>query len=170
MLINSNASQYTATFKTHWCIVKLSYISVYMVLYSTDSHWSISLKVQEGNVIWHKTLRMLKFHPIPAFMKTYTNFKKIFLIRVFWLKYIFRIKFKIRILDLILLRVPFKGLYSSNMNYCTNQKKEKMAGLVLYSVCPSVCLLSVSKKRRETISPKQMNTYKARHLMQSICS
>ena len=73
-----------------------------MVLYSTDSHLSISLKVQEGNVIWHKTLRMLKFHPIPAFMKTYTNFKKIFLVRVFWLKYIFRIKFKISILDLML--------------------------------------------------------------------
>ena len=33
MLINSNASQYIATFKTH-----LSYISIYMVLYSTASH------------------------------------------------------------------------------------------------------------------------------------
>ena len=60
---------------------------------------------------------MLKFHPIPAFMKTYTNFKKIFLVRVFWLKYIFLIKFKIPILDLMLLpknSVPFEGLYSSN--------------------------------------------------------
>ena len=37
-------------------------------------------------------------------MKTYTNFKKIFLVRVFFLlKYIFRIKFKIPILDLMLL-------------------------------------------------------------------
>ena len=72
----------------------LSYISIYMVLYSTDSHWSISPKVQEGNVIWHKTLRMLKFHPIPAFMKTYTNFKKYFWLGFFWLKYIFRIEFK----------------------------------------------------------------------------
>ena len=36
-------------------------------------------------------------------MKTYTNFKKIFLVRVFWLKYIFRIKLKIPILDLMLL-------------------------------------------------------------------
>ena len=84
-----------------------------MVLYSTDTHWSISLKVQEGNNIWQKTLSMLKFHPIPAFMKTYTNFKKIILVRVFWLKYIFRIKFKILILDLILLpknHVPFEGL------------------------------------------------------------
>ena len=41
-----------------------------MVFYSTDSHLSISLKVQRGNVIWLKTLRMLKFHPIPAFIKT----------------------------------------------------------------------------------------------------
>ena len=46
---------------------------------------------------------MLKFHPIPAFMKAYTNFKNIFLVRVFWLKYIFRIKLKIPILDLMLL-------------------------------------------------------------------
>ena len=48
----------------------LSNISIYMALCSTDSHRSISLKVQEGNAIWHKTLRMLKFHPITAFMKT----------------------------------------------------------------------------------------------------
>ena len=47
---------------------------------------------------------MLKFHPIPAFMKTYTIFKKIFLARVFCLKFIFRIKFKIPILDLMLLQ------------------------------------------------------------------
>ena len=62
---------------------------------------------------------MLKFHPIPAFMKKYTNFKKIFLVRVFRLKYIFRIKFKIPILDLMLLpknSVPFEKLYSSNLN------------------------------------------------------
>ena len=59
---------------------------------------------------------MLKFHPIPALMKTYTNFKKIFLVRVFWLKYIFRIKFKIPILDMLLPKnsVPFEGLYSSS--------------------------------------------------------
>ena len=37
-------------------------------------------------------------------MKTYTNFKKIFLVRVFfWLKNTFRIKFNIPILDLMLL-------------------------------------------------------------------
>ena len=63
---------------------------------------------------------MLKFHPIPAFMKTYTNFKKIFLVRDFWLIYIFRIKCKIPILDLMSLpknSVPFEGLYSiSNFN------------------------------------------------------
>ena len=39
---------------------------------------------------------MLKFHPITAFMKMHANFKKMFLIRV-------PIKFKIRILDLMLL-------------------------------------------------------------------
>ena len=77
---------------------------------------TVSLKVQEGNVIWHKTLRMLKFHPITAFMKTYTSFKTIFLVKVFWLQYIFQIKFKITILDCMLLpknRVPFEGLYYS---------------------------------------------------------
>ena len=39
---------------------------------------------------------------------------QIYLIRVFWLKYIFPIKFKIRILDLMLLpknSAPFEGLY-----------------------------------------------------------
>ena len=64
----------------------------------------------------HKTLRMYKIHPIPANLKKYTNFKKIFFVRIFLLKYIFRIKFKIPILDLMLLpknSVPFEGLYSS---------------------------------------------------------
>ena len=61
---------------------------------------------------------MLKFDPIPAFMKRYTNFKKIFFVGFFFLVkiYIFRIKFKIPILDLKLLpknSVPFEGLYSS---------------------------------------------------------
>ena len=58
----------------------------------------------------------ITFHPITAFMKTYTNFKKIILVRVFWLKYIFRILYKIPILDLMLLpknSVPFVGLYYS---------------------------------------------------------
>ena len=69
---------------------------------------------------WHKTLRMLKFHPITAFMKMYTNFKKMLLVRVFWLKYIFRIKFKISTLDLMLLpknSFPFEGLYYSNKHF-----------------------------------------------------
>ena len=74
------------------------------------------LKVQKGNVIWHETLRMLKFHPITAFMKTYTNFKQLFLVGVFWFKYMDPIKFKIPILDLMLLpkSVPFEGLYYSS--------------------------------------------------------
>ena len=46
---------------------------------------------------------MLKFHPITSFMKMHANFQKLFLIRVFWFKYIFTIKYKIRILDLMLL-------------------------------------------------------------------
>ena len=57
---------------------------------------------------------MLKFHPITAFMKMHANFQKIFLIRVFWFKYIFPIKYKIHILDLMLLpknSVSFEGLY-----------------------------------------------------------
>ena len=74
-----------------------------MALCSTDSHSSVSLKVLEGNIIRHKTLRMLKCHPITAFMKTHANFKKKFPIRVFGFKYIFPIKFKNRILDLMLL-------------------------------------------------------------------
>ena len=85
-----------------------------MVLCSTDSHCSVSLKVLEGNIIWPKTLRMLKFHPYTAFMKMHANFQKIFLIRIFWFKYIFPIKYKIRILDLVLLpknSVPFEGLF-----------------------------------------------------------
>ena len=61
---------------------------------------------------------MLKFHPITAFMKMHANFPKIFLIRVFLFKYIFPVKYKIRILDLMLLpknSVPFEGLYYSNI-------------------------------------------------------
>ena len=77
---------------------------------------------------------MLKCHPITAFMKTHVNFKKIFLIRVFWFKYIhvFPIKFKIHILDSMLLpknSVPFEGLYYSyNLNPIIKMDKSK--GLV----------------------------------------
>ena len=70
---------------------------------------------------------MSKLNPIPAFMKTYTNFKKIFLVRVFWLNNIFRVKFKILILDLMLLpnnSVPFKGLYSSIYSRLSIETKE----------------------------------------------
>ena len=69
----------------------------------------------EGTIIWPITLRMLKCHPITAFMKTHAHFKKIFLIRFFWFKYILPIKFKIRILDLMLLQnsVPLEGLHTS---------------------------------------------------------
>ena len=39
----------------------MTYVSIYMALCSTDSHSSVSLKVLEGNIIWPKTVRMLKF-------------------------------------------------------------------------------------------------------------
>ena len=96
----------------HFC--ELSYISIYMAI-SIDSHWSISLKLLEGNIILQKTLRMLKIHLITAFMKTYAKLKK--MIKVFCFEYIFLIKSKICILDLMLLpknSVPFEGLYYSN--------------------------------------------------------
>ena len=60
---------------------------------------------------------MLKFHPITAFMKMHANFQKIFLVRAFCFNFIFQIKYKIRILDLMLLpknSVPFEGVYYSN--------------------------------------------------------
>ena len=53
-------------------------------------------------------------HAIRKHMQTSKNI----LIIVLWFKYIFPIKFKIRILDLMLLlknNVPFEGLYYSNM-------------------------------------------------------
>ena len=72
---------------------------------------------------------MLKFHLNPAFMnKLYKLKKKIFLIRVFWLKYIFRIKFKIPILDLMLLpknSVLFEGLYSNSQCICADAASSK---------------------------------------------
>ena len=49
----------------------------------------------------------------------HANLQKIFMIRVFWFKYIFPIKYKICTLDLMLLpknSVPFEGLYYSNKN------------------------------------------------------
>ena len=59
---------------------------------------------------------MLKFHPITAFIKTYTNFKK-----YFWLGFLVEIclsnLIKISILDLMFLpknSVPFEELYYSS--------------------------------------------------------
>ena len=37
---------------------------------------------------------MLKFNPIPAFMKTYTNFKKLFLVRVIGYNIFFKLNLK----------------------------------------------------------------------------
>ena len=78
-LINANASQYAATFKITEASIcyKLSYIGLYIALCSTDSHWSVSLKGLETNIIWLITFRMLKCHPITAFMKTHANIKNI---------------------------------------------------------------------------------------------
>ena len=62
-------------------------------------------------------------------------FKKIFLVKVFWSN-ILRIKFKIPILDLMLLRknsVSSEGLYSSSdieMNFWT--KAKRCLGIVIY--------------------------------------
>ena len=51
----------------------------------------------DGDIIWPITLRMIKFHPITAFMKTHANFKK-YIDKVFFLfKYLFPTKFKIHI-------------------------------------------------------------------------
>ena len=53
-------------------------------------------------------------------MKTHANFKKHIFDYVFWFKYTLPIKFKIRILDLMLLlknSVPFEGLYYSKNTF-----------------------------------------------------
>ena len=86
------------------CSRKLFYVSMFYVtlLYIqliVNSQRSVSLKVPEGNIIRHKTLRILKFYLITAFMKIYVNFKKVFYIRDFLSKFISPIKFKICILD-----------------------------------------------------------------------
>ena len=61
------------------------YVSIYIALCLTDSKRSILLKVLEGNIIRHNMLRMLKFHPITALMKTYPSFKKNFWLGFFGL-------------------------------------------------------------------------------------
>ena len=58
---------------------------------------------------------------MPSYHSIYENackLQKILLIRVFWFKHIFPIKFEMRILDLMLLSknsVPFEGQYYSGM-------------------------------------------------------
>ena len=76
---------------------------------------------------------MLKCHPITAFMKMHAKLKKIFWIRVLWFKYIFPIKFKIRILDLMLLlknSVPFEGQYYSNVSIEANSVDQDQTATV----------------------------------------
>ena len=53
---------------------KLSYIRIYTWFYIQ----LIVIDPYRWNVFCHKTLGMLKFHSMPAFMKTYTYFKKYF--------------------------------------------------------------------------------------------
>ena len=89
--INSNTHQYAATFQ----IASFFYVSIYIALCLTDSQWSVSLKVLEGNIIRHKILRMLKFHHIIAFMKTYPNFKTIFCLGFFGLNIFLQLYFKL---------------------------------------------------------------------------
>ena len=75
--INSNTHQCAAT-------IKFFYISIYIALCLTDSQRSVSLKVL-GYIIRHKILRMLEFHPITGFVKTYPNFKNYFWLGFFCL-------------------------------------------------------------------------------------
>ena len=69
---------------------KLSYISFftwfYIQLIVIDPYRP---RCNQG-MLFGLTLRMLKFHPIPAFMKRIQT-SEIILVRVFWLNYIFRI-------------------------------------------------------------------------------
>ena len=67
-----------------------------------------------------KNVKVPSYHSI---MRTHANFN-IFLIMVFWFKYIISFHFKIRILDLILLRknsIPFEGLYYSSFVHVVNK-------------------------------------------------
>ena len=83
---------------------------------------------------------MLKFHPIPAFMKTYTNFKKIFLVRVYWLKYIIRIKFKIPILDLMSLPKTVFHLKGYTLVVCSDNTKLSTDGPLVSKLADHVSL------------------------------
>ena len=77
--------------------LQVVYVCIHISLCLTDSLWSVSVKVLEEKIIVNKILRMLSFHPIAAFMKTYPNFKN-FLVKGFRFKYISPIKFKTGIL------------------------------------------------------------------------
>ena len=84
---------------------------------------------------------MLKFHPISAFMKMHANFQKNY-IRVFWFKYRFPIKYKIRILDLMLFpknSVPFEGLYYSSYLQLLNTGEARKTPL-----CRFLCTMCAS--------------------------
>ena len=89
---------------------------------------------------------MLKFHPITAFIKMHANFQKKFLIRVFRFKYIFPIKYKIHILDLMFLpknSVPFEGLYYSRANNLVGaDRTARMRRLIC-----AFCCLHATKSR-----------------------
>ena len=81
---------------------------VYTLLYSqlivSDP---VHLRYKKGTV---------QFHPITAFVIMYANFKNIFLISVFWFKYIFPIKFQIPIFDKLLFKknsVSFEVVHDS---------------------------------------------------------
>ena len=60
----------------HCC--ELFYFSICIYLCSTNKQLSVSLKVLEGNIICPNTSRILKHHPLTAFMKMYANFKENF--------------------------------------------------------------------------------------------
>ena len=79
-------------------------------------------------VVFPDHTHFFKSIKIPSYPSIYENvykLQKIFLVRFFWLQYIFRIKFKIPILDLKLLPkncVPFEGLYSSTQKHSKQRK------------------------------------------------
>ena len=86
-----------------------------------------------------KNVKMPSYHSI---YENVCKLQKIFLIRVFWLKFTFPIKFIIRILDLMLLpknSVPFEGQYYSS-TYISNVNSwdtdsNKSFDLLLNPIC-----------------------------------
>ena len=93
-------------------------------------------------VIKHKNVKIPSYPRI--YENVYTNLKQIFLVRVYWFKYIFRIKFKFPILDLMLLpktSVPFEGLNSSSSKFTAGSKIA--ANLTVYRCSKIVVNLTV---------------------------